>query len=103
VARAKRNLITATKVLLGKKQLKIGRRISFADVLIKELQNFHVKVKPATGHDSYAARREGAHDDLVFAVSLACRYELTHKKRTDEPVYIPKVRRSNPAHIHGTT
>jgi hypothetical protein len=98
----KRDLVAAAKVLLGKKQLKIGRGLPFADVLINELQNFQVKVNIATGHDSYEAWREGAHDDLVFAVSLACWYAFTRRKRREEPTYIPKVmRRANPAHIYG--
>ena len=75
----KRDLVAAAKVLLGKKQLKIGT-IPFADVLITELQNFQVKVNIATMHDSYEARREGIHDDLVFAVSLACWWALRPEK-----------------------
>jgi len=98
----KRDLVAAAKVLLGKKQLKIGRGLPFADVLITELQNFQVTVNIATGHDSYEAWREGAHDDLVFAVSLACWYAFTRRKKREEPTYIPKVmRRANPAHIYG--
>jgi hypothetical protein len=91
------------KVLLGKKQLKIGDAVPFADVLINELQNFQVKVNIATGHDSYEAWREGAHDDLVFAVSLACWWALKGPKKKDEPTYIPKVMwRPSNAHIYGT-
>jgi hypothetical protein len=39
--------------------------------LISELQSYQVKIDPVTAHDSYAAWREGVHDDLVFAVCLA--------------------------------
>jgi hypothetical protein len=56
---------------------------AFADVLINELQNFQVKVNLATGHDSYEAWREEAHDDLVLAVSLACWYAFTRRKRRE--------------------
>ena len=66
-------------MLLGKKQLKIGEGIPFADVLITELHNFRVKVNIA-GRDSYEAWREGVHDDLVLAVSLACWYAFKEKK-----------------------
>jgi hypothetical protein len=76
----KRDLVAAAKVLLGKKQLKIGK-VPYAGVLITELQNFHVKVNIATGHDSYEAWREGAHDDLVFALCLACWWALKQKKK----------------------
>lgn len=76
----KRDLVSVPKVLLGKKLLKIAKDIPFRETLIKELQNFHVKVNIATGHDSYEAWREGEHDDLVFAVSLACWYAI---KKTD--------------------
>ena len=36
-----------------------------------ELLGFRVKIDPTTAHDSYAAWREGAHDDLVLALALA--------------------------------
>jgi hypothetical protein len=67
----KRDLVAVPKVLLGKKQLKIKPEIPFADVLINETLNFRAKTNNA-GHDSYEAWREGDHDDLVFALSLAC-------------------------------
>jgi hypothetical protein len=41
------------------------------------------KVNLATGHDSYEAWREEAHDDLVLAVSLACWYAFTRRKRRE--------------------
>ena len=49
-----------------------------APVLKAELENFRVKISLA-GHDTYAAGagdewRQGAHDDLVLAVALACWY-----------------------------
>ena len=77
----KRDLVVVSKVLLGKGQLKIGEAIPFADVLISELRNFHVAVYIATGHESYEAWREGDHDDLVFAVSLACWYAFEQKEK----------------------
>ena len=96
----KRDLVAAAKVLLAKSQLKIGRTIGFADVLISELQNFHVNININTGHDSYEAWREGDHDDLVFAVSLACWWALKHPKKIEEPTYVPKVMwRANPHKI----
>jgi hypothetical protein len=40
--------------------------------LLKELQSFRVTIDPTTAHDSYSAWREQDHDDLVFALALAC-------------------------------
>jgi hypothetical protein len=76
----KRDLVSAAKVMLGKRQLKIARELKFKDVLLSELQNYHVKINIASGHDTYEAWREGEHDDLVFALSLACWWALRKKK-----------------------
>jgi hypothetical protein len=38
----------------------------------EEPLNFKVEIDPKTAHDSYTAWRENQHDDLVFAVALAC-------------------------------
>jgi len=82
----KRDLVAAAKVLIGKKQLKIGA-IPFADTLIKS-SGTSTKADTATGHDTYEAWREGAQDDLVFAISLACRWALKGLKKKDESVFI---------------
>jgi hypothetical protein len=66
--------------MLGKRQLKIARELKFKDVLLSELQSYHVKINIASGHDAYEAWREGEHDDLVFALSLACWWALRKKK-----------------------
>jgi hypothetical protein len=58
--------------IIGKRQLKIAKGMPLADVLVRELENFRVKVNTATGHDSYEAWSENEHDDLVFALSIAC-------------------------------
>src|SRR5581483_810906 len=67
----KRDLIAAAQVLLQDNRLKIAENMPDTSTLTRELQNYHVKIDPLTAHDSYAAWREGVHDDLVFAVSLA--------------------------------
>jgi hypothetical protein len=69
----KRDLITATLVLLQNGHLKIAEILPLKDVLIKELLNFRVKINISTAHDSYEAWREGDHDDLVLCVALSCR------------------------------
>ena len=40
-------------------------------VLVREMQNFTVKINPQTAHDSYGAWRENEHDDLVYALAMA--------------------------------
>jgi hypothetical protein len=67
----KRDLITLTQVLLQNERLKIAEALPEANILVKELLDYRIKVDPLTSHDSYSAR-EGAHDDLVLAVALAC-------------------------------
>lgn len=89
----KRDLVAAPKVLLGKKQLKIGQGIPFADVLINETIDFQVKVNIATGHDTYEAWREGAHDDLIFALSLACWCCRRRKKPLNVSMTMGTIRR----------
>ncbi len=68
----KRNLISATLVLLQNGQLKIADALLLKNTLVKELLNFHVKINISTAHDSYEAWREGDHDDLVLSVALGC-------------------------------
>jgi hypothetical protein len=68
----KRDLISATLVLLQNGQLKIAEGLALRETLVKELLNFRVKINIATAHDSYEAWREGDHDDLVLSVALAC-------------------------------
>ncbi len=68
----KRDLISATLVLLQNGRLKIADALPLKDVLVKELLNFRVKINISTAHDSYEAWREGDHDDLVLSVAMAC-------------------------------
>jgi hypothetical protein len=67
----KRDLIFSAVAVLQQRRLKIARGLTEAATLVQELQNFKIKIDPATAHDSYSAWREGQHDDLVFALSLA--------------------------------
>lgn len=67
----KRELVSACQVALQSDRLKIAPELELASVLMRELQNFKVKISLDTAHDSYGAWREGAHDDLVLAVALA--------------------------------
>lgn len=67
----KRNLITAGVVALQSGRLKIGATVENRDVLIQELRDYRLKINVRTGHDQYEPWREGAHDDLLFSMSLA--------------------------------
>jgi hypothetical protein len=67
----KRDLVSVTQVALQSERLKIASELPEASTLIREMQNFHVKINIETAHDSYGAWREGTHDDLVLAVALA--------------------------------
>jgi hypothetical protein len=68
----KRNLVSRAVASFEGKRLKIARSMSLVDELVKELENFKVKVNLQTAHDSYEAWRESDHDDLVLALALAC-------------------------------
>ncbi len=67
----KRDLVSSSQVALQTGRLKIAPELPDAQTLVRELQNFQVKINLETAHDSYGAWREGTHDDLVLAVALA--------------------------------
>jgi hypothetical protein len=67
----KRDLISAGLVCFQNKKLKVGN-LKWRDVLEKELTNYRLKQNLATGHAAFEPLREGEHDDLLFAVCLAC-------------------------------
>jgi Terminase RNaseH-like domain len=68
----KRNLVSRAVAPFEGKRLKIARGMRLVPELVKELENFKVKVNTRTAHDSYEAWRESDHDDLVLALALAC-------------------------------
>ena len=67
----KRDLVGVVSVRLQKRALRISAELPFAPLLRRELLKFRVRIDPVTSHDSYAAWREGDHDDLVFATAVA--------------------------------
>lgn len=67
---AKIILVSTTNILLQQKRLKFAERMPEVGLLIKELQNYRVKVT-AAANETFNAR-EGQHDDLVLALALAC-------------------------------
>ena len=69
----KRDLVGVVSVLLQQSRLKIAKSLPEAPVLIRELQEFRVKISEA-GRDSYGAWRDGTHDDMVLATALTLWY-----------------------------
>jgi hypothetical protein len=67
----KRELVSIVQVLLQGGRLKVAPELPEATTLVRELENFQVKISIDTAHDSYGAWREGTHDDLVLAVALS--------------------------------
>lgn len=77
----KRDLVGVTQVLLENRRFKILSSLPLRDELVREMQNFRVKLNAETGHASYEHWRSQDHDDLVLAVALSLWYG-ERKKRT---------------------
>jgi hypothetical protein len=69
---AKLVLVSRLQVLLQKGLLRFAAGMPGTDALVKELKDYQVKVTQA-GNETFNAR-EGATDDLVLALALACWY-----------------------------
>jgi hypothetical protein len=67
----KKELVTALQAPLVGRRLKVAAGIPDADILVRELSSFEVKITEAA-NETFGARRGGQHDDLVLAVALAC-------------------------------
>jgi hypothetical protein len=79
----KRDLVTVTQVLLQNGLLRVAAGLPEAETLKKELLNFRVKIDPRTAHDRFEHWREGDHDDLVLAVSMAAWFRQHWNRRVD--------------------
>ena len=88
----KRELVGIAQVLLQDRRLKFAPRLPFVKLLEDELLKFEVKITDA-GTDVYGAWREGAHDDLVFALCLAVWYGEARAAQQDVPLRHSTVRR----------
>ena len=62
------------QVLLQTSRIRFARDMPMVPTLVKDLQEFRVKINALTAHDSYGAWRQGTHDDLVLAVAVAAWY-----------------------------
>ena len=67
----KRDLIHGLQLMLEQAHLRVAASLPHAETLVRELLAMRVKIS-LSGNDLYGAWREGDHDDLVLAVSLAC-------------------------------
>jgi hypothetical protein len=67
----KRDLVTGMQVLLQSGGLQIASGIPHGATLATEMAEMRAKVT-AAGNTQFGVWREGAHDDLVLAVALAC-------------------------------
>jgi hypothetical protein len=65
----KKELVSVLQVLLQSRRLKVAN-VPERELLVKELQNFRVKVTVAA-NETFEAWRERDHDDLVLAVAMA--------------------------------
>jgi hypothetical protein len=66
----KKDLVGCLQVLLQARRLLVAADLRDAELLVKELGNFRVKIT-AAANETFGAWREGQHDDLVLAVALA--------------------------------
>ena len=66
----KRDLALTLQILFQSKRIKLAKNLDEMEALVKELQAFKMKISQS-GHDTYEAERESAHDDLVLSVCLA--------------------------------
>lgn len=66
----KRDLIGAVQSVLHTGRLHVARQSEITEVWAKEMQNYQLKLT-TSGHDTYNARGDSQHDDLVLAVALA--------------------------------
>jgi hypothetical protein len=80
----KRDLVSAVQVLLQNRRLRVAESLREAETLKRELLNFRVKIDPRTAHDSYSHWREGDHDDLVLAVSMAAWFRTWWNAKLEE-------------------
>ena len=66
----KKELVSTVQVLLQARRLQIASGLEHAETLVRELQNFKVKITLAR-NETFEAWREGVHDDLVLSLALA--------------------------------
>jgi hypothetical protein len=74
----KKELVTSLQLALQTRRLRVAPGLPDTELLVSELAGF--RLKRVTLSDAEAAEwRTGRHDDLVFAVALACWYADRHR------------------------
>lgn len=66
----KRDLIGALQVAIQTRRLEPSQHTKEIETFLSEMQTYAIKLTN-TGHDTYNARGDSQHDDLVLAVALA--------------------------------
>lgn len=66
---SKKQLASCMQVVLQQRRFKIAPFLKYAQALIRELENFTVKISESA-NESYEAWRSTAHDDLVLSVCM---------------------------------
>jgi hypothetical protein len=67
----KKDLISGLQLAIQLGTLQIAGGMKFGPALVAEMAEMRVKIT-SSGNEQFGAWREGSHDDLVFAVALAC-------------------------------
>jgi hypothetical protein len=94
---AKRELVAVINVLLGQRRLWIAAGLDLGPTLEGEFSTFRSKIT-ATGHEQLEAPwREGAHDDLLLAASLALWYGERRPPPTEQSPVVLVPGRVDPA------
>lgn len=66
----KRELVTRAQTYMQTGRLKISSKLKLADVIVKEMLAFKMKISTTSGNVSFEAWREQAHDDLVLMLCM---------------------------------
>ena len=83
----KKELVTCLQVVMQGRRLQIARGLPDAATLVRELQQFQVRIT-AAANETFGVWRDGQHDDLVLAVALACWWS-EHAPPFEAPTVIP--------------
>lgn len=83
------NLIATLRRLLSEDRLHVPRSLPLAAQLRAELSDFAMTLS-ASGRETYGARAEATHDDLVIALALACHAHPSGEARHFLPDAIPQ-------------
>ena len=78
------DLISALQLAFQNGELKIARDLPHAEILVKELTNFRVKIN-INANVQFEAVREGIHDDLVLSAAMGVWKASRHVQYSPPP------------------